>query len=194
MGTMKYHMGYTPDDASTRVGIRFKKDKDRVAVIPAFTAEGDLAAFIWPRHYLGQGAKPAYATCGKLYGPDAPCPLCAKGMKQDWRASVTVLDVATGDRRFLDGINMAGFRAMETAVKVLRENGGDPCATVFVITRSDGNVKGQLSVVTVAAKPDAAAVAASMVPFTPEEMVEESTPSAPPRDDTPPPDDADLPF
>jgi hypothetical protein len=195
MNTMKYHSGYTPDDAARRPGIRFKAKGDEFKVVPLFTPDGSFAVFVWPRHWLGAGAKPQYATCGKLYGPDAPCPLCAKNMKQDWRASLTVWDVQVRERRYLDGINMAGFRRMEECAQSLRDEGQNPAGFIFKLKRVDTQAKGELSVTTVPAKPDDMAQAAAMVAYTPEEMVEESTPSAQaPASDAPPHGDDDMPF
>ena len=207
MGTMKYHSGYTPDDTVHSQRIRFSKDKDTASVVPLFTPQGTLEAFVWPRHYMGQGAKPAYVTCGRLYGPKAPCPLCdAKvPVKQDWRVSMTVWDVKANERRYIDGMNMAGYRAMLRCIEAIVAAGGDPATTMFIITRIDSERKGQLSVVTMAAPQAAVKAAQAMVAFEPEEMVEEATPSARMADnstapddapdmDAPPPDDKDLPF
>jgi len=198
MGTMKYHTGYTPDDTSSfdsSMFLRLRKNGDKAAVIPCFDGDA-LAGLLWPRHFMGEGQKPAYVTCGKLYGPDAPCPLCSKTppMKQDWRASMTVWDVKAGERRVLDAIPVAVYRLMAAAVDAMVQEGVNPRLMMFLLTRTGDKKEARIGVVPVPASADALKAAAGMVSYAPEEMVPENTPSAPPRDDAPPPDDGDVPF
>ena len=168
--------GYSYDDARKRAtaggrwfSLKNHGDSGRFMVIAA-EGDKDYSAAFWPRHYIvGHG----YENCGRVRDQAAFCEWCDGGERQDWRVSMTVLNLDTMERQILDGFPIAWFDDLMTTFKDIEEGGGDPTVCMYKVTRKGQKGKEVRRVITNLgpAPADVQAVALVMVPFEKAEMV-----------------------
>ena len=131
----------------------------------------DYGAVFWPRHGWSPKEK-RYLPCGKLADRDAPCPLCEKGEKQDWRVSMTVFDVQAGMRRYLDSFPAVWFQDLKHVWGKLKEKGADPFKLIYDITRQGEGSSTRRIITPLAVMSDELIETVSQLkPFAPHEMV-----------------------